>query len=251
MVMPTTGVRGRFRPITERKVKTHLLAAAAILAATPAFANDYVLTCSPPVQSVGEGVGKSGGVTGTDVRYFGGGWRIVHHLAAGGDADRGVQYTISDTSSDGTHPKWNGVFVKNASLTMVGEMNMSADRSHPIYLETLYDHGHGDKIVMMSRAECSFSGGHYSPQVAGGSAGTSPQTTGSGQSIYTVPGTGAPAGTWPTSQGGGGSVKVITGRVVDQAHILSPVTTADLERKLADLEQKSRIQLVVAEQPGT
>jgi uncharacterized protein len=38
----------------------------------------------------------------------------------------------------------------------------------------------------------------------------------------------------------------LTGRVVDQAHILSPVTTADLERKLADLEQKSRIQLVVA-----
>ncbi|MBV8440457.1 MAG: YgcG family protein [Hyphomicrobiales bacterium] len=38
----------------------------------------------------------------------------------------------------------------------------------------------------------------------------------------------------------------LTGRVVDQAHILSPVTTADLERRLADLEQKSGIQLVVA-----
>jgi uncharacterized protein len=38
----------------------------------------------------------------------------------------------------------------------------------------------------------------------------------------------------------------LTGRVVDQAHILSPVTSADLERKLADLEQKSQIQLVVA-----
>ena len=31
----------------------------------------------------------------------------------------------------------------------------------------------------------------------------------------------------------------LTGRVVDQAKILSPVTIADLERKLADLEQKS------------
>ncbi len=38
----------------------------------------------------------------------------------------------------------------------------------------------------------------------------------------------------------------LTGRVVDDAHILSPVTSADLERKLADLEQKSGIQLVVA-----
>ena len=38
----------------------------------------------------------------------------------------------------------------------------------------------------------------------------------------------------------------LTGRVVDQAKILSPVTAADLERKLADLEQKSGIQLVVA-----
>src|SRR5208337_2732667 len=41
----------------------------------------------------------------------------------------------------------------------------------------------------------------------------------------------------------------LTGRVVDQAHILSAVTTADLERKLADLEQKSGIQLVVATVP--
>src|SRR5271166_4298790 len=38
----------------------------------------------------------------------------------------------------------------------------------------------------------------------------------------------------------------LTGRVVDQAKILSPVTSGDLERKLADLEQKSGIQLVVA-----
>ena len=34
--------------------------------------------------------------------------------------------------------------------------------------------------------------------------------------------------------------------MVDEAHILSPVTVADTERKLADLEQKSGIQLVVA-----
>ena len=42
----------------------------------------------------------------------------------------------------------------------------------------------------------------------------------------------------------------LTGRVVDQAKILSPVTAADLERKLADLEQKSGIQLVVATVPS-
>jgi uncharacterized protein len=42
----------------------------------------------------------------------------------------------------------------------------------------------------------------------------------------------------------------LTGRVVDQANILSPVTVADLERKLANLEQKSRIQLVVATVPS-
>jgi uncharacterized protein len=38
----------------------------------------------------------------------------------------------------------------------------------------------------------------------------------------------------------------LTGRVVDEAKILSAVTIADLERKLGDLEQKSGIQLVVA-----
>ncbi len=42
----------------------------------------------------------------------------------------------------------------------------------------------------------------------------------------------------------------LTGRVVDAANILSPVTIADLERKLADLEQKSGIQLVVATVPS-
>jgi uncharacterized protein len=42
----------------------------------------------------------------------------------------------------------------------------------------------------------------------------------------------------------------LTGRVVDEAHVLSPVTVADLERKLADLEQKSGIQLVVATVPS-
>ena len=42
----------------------------------------------------------------------------------------------------------------------------------------------------------------------------------------------------------------LTGRVVDQAKILSPVTVADLERKLSDLEQKSGIQLVVATVPS-
>ena len=42
----------------------------------------------------------------------------------------------------------------------------------------------------------------------------------------------------------------LTGRVVDQAKILSPVAIADLERKLADLEQKSSIQLVVATVPS-
>ena len=38
----------------------------------------------------------------------------------------------------------------------------------------------------------------------------------------------------------------LTGRVVDQAGVLSATTRADLDRKLASLEQKSGIQLVVA-----
>ena len=42
----------------------------------------------------------------------------------------------------------------------------------------------------------------------------------------------------------------LTGRVVDDAHILSPITIADTERKLADLDQKSGIQFVVATVPS-
>ncbi len=41
----------------------------------------------------------------------------------------------------------------------------------------------------------------------------------------------------------------LTGRVVDGANVLSESTRADLTTKLADLEQKSRIQLVVATVP--
>ena len=42
----------------------------------------------------------------------------------------------------------------------------------------------------------------------------------------------------------------LTGRVVDAAHVLSAVARADLEGKLADLENKSGIQLVVATIPS-
>ena len=51
---------------------------------------------------------------------------------------------------------------------------------------------------------------------------------------------------WIAAASSAANFPALTGRVVDAAHILSPVTTADLERKLADLEQKSGIQLVVA-----
>ncbi len=42
----------------------------------------------------------------------------------------------------------------------------------------------------------------------------------------------------------------LTGRVVDNAHILNPATQASLETKLKDLEDKSGIQLVVATVPS-
>src|SRR6476660_4621989 len=38
----------------------------------------------------------------------------------------------------------------------------------------------------------------------------------------------------------------LTGRIVDQANIIQPATSAALESKLAELESKSGIQLVVA-----
>jgi uncharacterized protein len=58
------------------------------------------------------------------------------------------------------------------------------------------------------------------------------------------------AALWASAALAAANFPPLTGRVVDQANILSPVTTADLERKLADLEQKSRIQLVVATVPS-
>jgi uncharacterized protein len=48
----------------------------------------------------------------------------------------------------------------------------------------------------------------------------------------------------------GDAFPALTGRVVDAAHILSPVTKANLETKLADLERRSTIQLVVATVPS-
>jgi len=58
------------------------------------------------------------------------------------------------------------------------------------------------------------------------------------------------AALWAGAALGAASFPPLTGRVVDAANILSPITKADLERKLADLEQKSRIQLVVATVPS-
>src|SRR5208337_4560271 len=58
------------------------------------------------------------------------------------------------------------------------------------------------------------------------------------------------AALWISAAWAAANFPALTGRVVDEAHILSPVTVADLERKLADLEQKSGIQLVVATVPS-
>ena len=58
------------------------------------------------------------------------------------------------------------------------------------------------------------------------------------------------AALWSRRRAAAANFPALTGRVVDDAHILSPVTIADLERKLADLEQKSGIQLVVATVPS-
>src|SRR5271169_4036138 len=58
------------------------------------------------------------------------------------------------------------------------------------------------------------------------------------------------AALWVSAALAAASFPPLTGRVVDQAKILSPITAADLERKLADLEQKSGIQLVVATVPS-
>ena len=55
---------------------------------------------------------------------------------------------------------------------------------------------------------------------------------------------------WISAAWAAANFPALTGRVVNSAHILSPVTVADLERKLADLEQKSGIQLVVATVPS-
>jgi uncharacterized protein len=58
------------------------------------------------------------------------------------------------------------------------------------------------------------------------------------------------AALWASAALAAATFPPLTGRVVDAANILSPVTVADLERKLADLEQKSGIQLVVATVPS-
>ena len=61
---------------------------------------------------------------------------------------------------------------------------------------------------------------------------------------------GSLAALWASAALAAANFPPLTGRVVDQANILSPLTKADLERKLADLEQKSSIQLVVATVPS-
>src|SRR5579863_4039179 len=55
---------------------------------------------------------------------------------------------------------------------------------------------------------------------------------------------------WVSAALAAANFPALTGRVVDDAKILSPVTAADLEGKLANLEQKSGIQLVVATVPS-
>src|ERR1700722_15376106 len=55
---------------------------------------------------------------------------------------------------------------------------------------------------------------------------------------------------WASAAFAAANFPPLTGRVVDQANILSQVTKADLERKVAHLEEESRVELVVAPVPS-
>jgi clan AA aspartic protease (TIGR02281 family) len=142
------------------------LALAAVLLGGGSAHASYL--CNAPTQYVGKiganpVVSTEFGVTDTN------GWWVNHRLADGTIIRRSEQYSMNPFAKDG-HQGWQGRLNKNQDLWMFGEVSMRNDGWSDVwYTETLYDHVHGDKVVMRSAAACIHEGPPPVPVVAQGS----------------------------------------------------------------------------------
>ena len=149
-------------------MKKYLLAAAAILAATPA-AHAYVVQCT------------TNDNTHIVVSHTPGSWSVTYTLPSGVTVRREDQYAMNDVSGNGVY-SWSGRFNRDPSLWMNGNTrNVNGVFS---YDEVLYEdgHGHGSVVRAHTYAACTnpLDAPTYDPPVL---ATNAPQPTASSASL--------------------------------------------------------------------
>ena len=80
-------------------------------------------------------------------------WYVWHRLANGTIIDRANQYNMTD-NTDSDSFRWTGRLNKNPDLWMQGTILPRAG-GHVLYVESLRDSVHGNKLVMHSEADCA------------------------------------------------------------------------------------------------
>lgn len=146
-----------------------LLAAAALLCSASAAHASYL--CGSPNQIVGANgtnpvVSTEFGIDATSKQ-----WWVNHKLADGTLIRRGEQYDMNQFTNKDRFG-WQGQLHRNRDLWMFGEVSSRNGGYDDVwYTETIYDHGHGDAVVMRSQATCTVERPQQSaPVVASGPA---------------------------------------------------------------------------------
>ena len=129
-----------------------LVLAAALLCGVSAHAHANFI-CSSPAQIIGK-VGTNPvvaiNVSRNEATHV---WYVWHKLADGTVIDRANQYTMVD-NTDSDSFRWTGRLNKNSGLWMQGTILPRAG-GHVLYVESLRDSVHGNKLVMHSEADCA------------------------------------------------------------------------------------------------
>jgi len=130
-----------------------LLAAAALLCGASAAHASYL--CGSPNQTVGANgtnpvVSTEFGIDPSSKQ-----WWVNHKLADGTLIRRGEQYDMNQFTNKDRFG-WQGQLHRNRDLWMFGEVSSRNGGYDDVwYTETIYDHGHGDAVVMRSQATCT------------------------------------------------------------------------------------------------
>jgi clan AA aspartic protease (TIGR02281 family) len=129
------------------------------------------LWCLPAHTLVGDNNPSPGNrVVKTYVYHSDVGWLIYHTLESNYIVNRSEQYSIRDSSVAGATQQWTGIFERNPSLIMIGEIKTNHDTAQILYIESIYDKDKNGAVIVRTVAQCNLTPGPTSPTVVASSS---------------------------------------------------------------------------------